>query len=157
MGVLKSILGSVKVLQHDVVDAVDLTLAASWADATDIGDLKGKPFVKVAWDQNSVETQRGKVALEITAKIETSSLDVTTAQTLTDLQEMRGLNVSLLCTPVGTVGAENPIIILPNYRLHISGELNVGDISSIKLHSEKPAYDEAEVYTLLDAALGAGS
>jgi hypothetical protein len=157
MGVLKSILGSVKVLQHDVIDAVDLTLLASWADATDLGDLKGKPFVKVTWDQNSVDTQRGKIALEITAKFETSTLDVTTAGTLTDLQAMRGLNVSLLCTPVGTVGAENPIIILPNYKLQMSGEINVGDISSIKLHSEKPAYDEAEVYTLLDEDLDPGT
>jgi hypothetical protein len=154
MGVLKSILGSVKVLQHDVEDEVDLTLAASWTDATNIGDLKGKPFVKVTWDQNSVDTQRGKIALEITAKFETSTLDVTTAVTLTDLQAMRGLNVSLLCTPVGTVGTENPIIIIPNYKLQMSGEINVGDISSIKLHSEKPAYDEAEVYMLLDEDLG---
>jgi hypothetical protein len=56
--------------------------------------------------------------------------------------------------PVGTVGTDKPIIILPNYRLQISGEINVGDISSIKLHAEKPVYDEASVYTLLTAALG---
>jgi hypothetical protein len=154
MGALKSILSSVKVLHHLVADNVDLTLAASWAGATDLGDLKGKPFVKVTWDQNSVTTQRGSIALELTAKIETSSLDVTTTGTLSALQGMRGLNVSLLCMPVGTVGIDKPIIILPNYRLQISGEINVGDISSIKLHAEKPVYDEAAVYTLLTAALG---
>jgi hypothetical protein len=149
MGILKSILSSVKVLQHDIEDDVDLTLAASWADATDLGDLKGKPFVKVTCDQQSVATQRGSLPMELAAKFETSSLDVTTAGTLTDLQVMRGLNVSLLCTPQGTVGVENPIVIVKSFKLLISGEINLGDISSIKLHGEKPAYDEADVYELL--------
>jgi hypothetical protein len=151
MGAFKSILGSVKIVQNAI--ATNLTLAASWAAATDIGDLKGKPFVKVTWDQQNVPSQSGPIPLELAAKFETSTLDITTAATLTALKGMRGKNVSLLCTPVGTLSAANPIVIVRNFPLLLSGELNLGDISSIKMSGEKPAYDETDIYTLRATAL----
>jgi hypothetical protein len=151
MGVLRSILSSVKVKQNAI--GANLTLAASWVGATDIGDLKGKPFVKVTCDQQTVQTQRGADALELSAKFETSSLEITTPAPFIALQGMRGLNVSLLCTPVGALSAENPLVIVKNFPLMLSGEINLGDISSIKLHGEKPAYDESDVYLLRATAL----
>lgn len=151
MGAFKSILGSVKIVQNAI--SANLTLAATWAAATDLGDLKGKPYLKLTWDQQSVPSQGGPIALELAAKFETSTLDITTPATLTALKGMRGENVSLLCTPVGTLSAENPIVIVKNFPLLLSGELNIGDISSIKMAGEKPAYDESDIYLLRATAL----
>lgn len=144
MGILKTICKQVKIVQN--VEGADLTGAAAWAAATDLGELKGKPYVKVTWDAQTYESQKGKGALGIDAKFETSTLEIQDATTLTALQAMRGKNVSLQCTPMGTVSATNPILIVKDFRLLISGEINVGDASFIKLHGEKPAYDETDVF-----------
>jgi hypothetical protein len=148
---IRSILKTLKVIQN--ADAVDLTLAASWATATDLGDLKGKPFLKVTWDNDTVDTQAGKSPLNLTAKFETSSFQIDSA-TMTALKAMRGMNVSLLATPQGTVSATNQIVIVKNFKLQLSGEINLGDASFVKLAGEKPVYDEDEAFELLDAALG---
>jgi hypothetical protein len=121
------------------------------AGATDLGNLKGKPFAKVTWDQNSVSSQLGAQALDLTAKFETSTLEVDST-TATALQALRGTNCSLQATPFGTVSATNPILLIKDFSLLMSGELNVGDTSFIKLHGEKPAADESEIYSLVTAA-----
>jgi len=140
MGILKVIVKDVLIAQHDAdEDPV-------WTGATSLGDLKGKPFVKVTWDQETIETQNGKVALGLTGKFETSSFAIGEGTLLTALQEMRGLNVSLKCTPAGTLGADNPAILIKNFPLLLSGEINLGGESLLKLSGEKPAYDESEIF-----------
>ncbi len=149
MSVLKTICKTVKVVQN--VEGADLSGAAAWATATDLGELKGKPYVKVTWDAQTYESQKGKGALGIDAKFETSTLELQDDTALTALIAMRGLNVSLQCTPQGAVSATNPILIVKDFRLLISGEINIGDISFIKLHGEKPAFDETEIFEHDDA------
>lgn len=144
MGVLKTLLKQVKIVQN--VEGADLSAAAAWAAATDLGELKGKPFAKVTWDAQTYESQKGKGALGIDAKFETSTLEIQEQTVLTALKAMRGLNCSLQCTPLGTVSATNPIVIIRDFRLLISGELNIGDVSFVKLHGEKPALDESQVF-----------
>lgn len=144
MSVLKTLLKQVKIVQN--VEGADLSAAAAWAAATDLGELKGKPYVKVSWDAQSYDSQKGKGALGIDAKFETSTLELETDTIVAALRAMRGKNVSLQCTPQGTVSATNPILIVRDFRLLISGELNMGDVSFVKLHGEKPAYDETTVY-----------
>ena len=147
---LRSILSTLKIVQNVV--GTDLTTAAAWTAATDLGNLKGKPFLKVAWNQDTVDTQAGKIPMTLTATFETSTLEVTSAN-IAALKAMRGTNVSLLATPQGTVSATNQIVIVKNFYLQLSGELNLGDASFIKLTGERPVYDEDEIFTLKAAAL----
>lgn len=149
MAVLKHYPKTIKIVQNAL--NADLTLAATWASATDLGELKGKPFVKLTWEPETYDSQVGKGALGVLGKFETSTLEMENATILTALQAMRGKNVSLQCTPQGTVSATNPILIVANFRLLIGGELNIGDVSFIKLSGEKPALDETELY-LYDTA-----
>ena len=147
---LRSILSTLKVVQN--VAGADLAHIAVWAAATDLGHLKGKPFLKVSWDQDTADSQAGKVPLTLTGKFETSSLEVDDT-TITALKAMRGMNVSLLATPQGTVSATNPVVIVKNFLLQLSGEIDLGDASFIKLAGEKPVYDESEIFEILEAAL----
>jgi hypothetical protein len=121
------------------------------AGATDLGNLKGKPFAKVTWDQNSVASQLGAQPLDLSAKFETSTLEVDST-TATALQALRGTNCSLQATPFGTVSATNPILLIKDFTLLMSGEINVGDSSFIKLHGEKPAAEESDFYSLVTAS-----
>lgn len=143
MAILKLILAQVLIAQHETGGQ------PTWTSATNLGDLKGKPFVKITWDQETIDTQAGKQALGLTAKFETSSLSLSDMTTLNALQTMRGQNVSLKCIPQGTIGASNPGIIIKNFPLLLSGEINLGGESVIKLSGEKPTMDEDEIFEFI--------
>ncbi|MBP8975108.1 MAG: hypothetical protein KBG83_00170 [Bacteroidetes bacterium] len=146
MGILKVIVKDVLIAQHDSDEE------PVWTSATSLGDLKGKPFVKVTWDQETIETQNGKKALGLTGKFETSTFAIGDSTVLSSLQAMRGENVSLKCVPAGTIGADNPAILIKNFSLLLSGEINLGGESLIKLSGEKPSYDEDEIFDFITSA-----
>ncbi len=152
MGLLKTPLKSIKIVQNTA--ATDLLVDASWAAATDLGNLKGKPWAKVTWDDDTVDSQAGKNPLQMTAKMETSTLEVGDSTVATAVEAMRGKNVSLQCTPLGTVGVGNPIVIIKNFILCLGGEINIGDVSFLKMSGEKPAAALADIYAL-DTTVGA--
>jgi hypothetical protein len=140
---IKAIVKDVLIEQHDPAET------PTWTNATSLGDLKGKPFLKVTWTQETTETQAGKVPLGLTAKFELSSLSIDDDELMTSLKTMRGKNVSLKCVPVGTLSADRPEIIVKNFTLLLDGEINAGSESIVKLSGEKPAYDEDEIYELV--------
>jgi hypothetical protein len=145
MGILKMVLKNLKVVTNVVGVAPVFTTGA-----VDLGNIKGKPFLKVTWDQEVVASQNGDQPLGLTAKMETSTLDIDAAA-MTALKPLFGTNVSLQATPQGTVSATNPILIVKDFTLLRSGEIDVGDASSLKLHGNKPAADEDEIYALVTA------
>lgn len=143
---IKAIVKDVLIAQHDPATT------PTWTNATSLGDLKGKPFLKVTWTQETTETQAGKVPLGLTAKFELSSLSIDDDELMTSLKTMRGKNVSLKCVPVGAISADRPVIIVKNFNLLLDGEINAGSESLVKLSGEKPAYDEDEIYELITTA-----
>jgi hypothetical protein len=114
-----------------------------------LGDLKGKVFMKLSWQDQTVDTQRGKQPLRIDAKMETDSLDILTSATLTALQALRGKNCWAHCVPTGTVSATNPIVNVKDFPLLLGGEIQIGDVSSLKLTADWPAADESAIYSLV--------
>jgi hypothetical protein len=137
------VLQSLKIVQNDPADL--LTAAATWAEATDLGDIKGKPFLKVTCDPDlNVETQAGTKQFSSKGHFETSTLALDSA-TDTAIKAMIGLNVSLMATPAGTVSASNPILIVKNFMLQSSVDREIGDVSFRKLSGDKPVFDESEV------------
>jgi hypothetical protein len=148
------VLDTLKIVQNN--KSADLTLAATWAGAgvLDLGDIKGKPFVKVTFDVDlSSDTQAGTKQYSSKSHMETSTLKLDSV-TAAALDAMIGQNVSLLATPAGAVSATNPIVIVKNFLLESAGEKNIGDVSYRKLSGDKPVYAEADAYVELTAALG---
>ena len=147
------VLSTLKIVQNDV--ATDLTLTASWAAATDLGDIKGKPFLKFTCDPDlTADTQSGTKQFSSKAHFETSTLklDSTTASAL---DAMVGLNVSLLAVPVGTISATNPQVIVKNFPLQSATDREIGDVSFRQLSGDKPVFDESDACVELATALGA--
>lgn len=144
MGARLYYLKTLKVVQN--TEGADLTVASAWSSATNLGELKGKPFVKLTWkDDNEITTQKGKKGIGVVANFETSTFEVDST-TLNALKAMRGKNVSLQCTPQGTVSATNPIIIIKDFPLMLSGEINIGGEHFLKLSGEKYCFDESDFY-----------
>jgi hypothetical protein len=114
-----------------------------------LGDLKGKVFMKLTWSDVTVDTQRGKQPQWIDAKMETDTLDVLTSATLTALQALRGKNCWMHCVPTGTISAANPAVNVKDFPLLLGGEIQIGDVSALKLTAEWPAADESAIYALV--------
>ena len=156
MGMLKIILSKIQIAEADTPGTEPNWAGSAGppivAPALSLGDLKGKVFMKLTWQDQTVDTQRGKQPLAIDAKMETSSLDVLTAATLTALQALRGKNCWMHCVPTGTVSATNPIVNVKDFPLLLGGEIQIGDVSSLKLTADWPASDESAIYSLVTAA-----
>ena len=147
MGLLKTVADVVKIVNNNR----GAEPSFSGVGVIALGNLKGKPYVKVTWDQNSTGSQYGAQPLDLTAKMETSTLEMD-ATSATAVTALRGKNVSLQVTPQGTVSVDNPIIVVKDFTLLIGGEINVGDVSSMKLSGEKPAATESDIYELVTAS-----
>lgn len=141
---LKLILQKLEIVQNAV--GTDLMVASAWSAATDLGEMRGKPFLKVTWEPDGkVESQSGERHMFLTFNIETSTLELADLTKLTALKAMRDKNVSLRATPFGTVSATNPMVIIQNFHLQIGGEINIGDVSFIKIMGKRPAASEEDV------------
>lgn len=139
MSVLKVVCKQIKIVQNN--PGADLTGAAAWSSATDLGNLKGKVFLSVdVTSEGKFDTQYGTDSLRKTAKIETNSIEVGDLTLHTALKAMDGKNVSLQITPVGTVSASNPIIIVQDFILMLDSKIAIGgdEPSSLKITGEKP-------------------
>jgi hypothetical protein len=143
---------SIKIAQDDV--DTDWTLTASWTGATDLGDLKGSPFAKATFEPKSVQTQNGNKTIGATGKVEASALITVSDTIATAIRAMEGKNVALLCTPKGTPGANNKLVIFKNFLLQRKGEINIGEPSFITLFNDNvPVLDETDLIQEI-AALG---
>jgi hypothetical protein len=130
---------TIKILQN--TPGMDLTGAAAWSNAIDLGDLKGKVFLSVdITAEGKFETQRGTQSLRKMAKILTSSIEVGDATLNTALKAMDGKNVSLQVTPYGAVSATNPIIIIQDFLLILGGKFVIGgdEPSVLTIEGEVP-------------------
>lgn len=146
------VLSALKIVQNAV--DTDLTLAASWSAATDLGDIKGKPFLKATCDPDlTADTQWGIKQFSFKAHFETSTLKLDSV-TAAALDTMVRLNVSLLAIPAGTVGADNPILVVRNFLLQSATDREIGDVSFRKLSGDKPVYAEVDAFEELTEAPG---
>ena len=156
MGMLKIILSNILIAQAPTPGTAPVWAGSSGPPivpaALSLGDLKGKTFVKLTWEDDTVVTQRVKQPLNIDAKMETSALDTLTAATLTALQGLRGKNCWMRCIPTGTVSGTNPIVDVKDFPLLLGGEIQIGDVSSLKLSADWPAADESAIYALVTVA-----
>ena len=132
-----------QVMAHE--RGANLTDPAAWDDAVGLGDLKGKPFVKVTYEPKLIDTQGGKSQEGVTGKFELTSLEVDPTQRAA-LQAMVSQNTSLRCVPLGTVTENNPVLIIKNFLLCKGGDVSVGEVWSVKLSGEKEAPDETEIF-----------